>query len=234
MEKWKCIIVDDVEIDNLTVLSYAKRFPFFDVLGTFLSSREALKAIDTLQPDVIFLDIDMPHNNGLELRKRALEIPVCVFITSHTQYAVDGFELDALDYIVKPLHFDRFEQTARRIEIYLDTRKKASLFESVIGGGSVFIKEGHTETKLKLTEIKYLEALKNYTLIVTTEKKYRVLLSIGTLLKKPDFQSFIRVHRGFAVQKHFVEKVTPYEVQLSQAITVPIGRLYKENLKGLL
>ena len=234
MGKWKCIIVDDIEIDNLTVVSYAKRFPFLEVIGAFTSSREALAAISNNNVDVIFLDIDMPHYNGIQLRKQALEIPVCVFITSHTEYAIDSYELEALDYIVKPLNFDRFTQTANRIETFMDIRTKASLFEASVGNGSIFIKEGHTETKVKLQDVLYLEALKNYTLIVTKEKKHRVLLNIGTLLKENDFQSFVRVHRGFAIQKHFVQKISAQEIELQNAVFIPVGRSYKEQLNLLL
>ena len=183
---------------------------------------------------MIFLDIDMPNYNGIEVRKRALNIPACVFITSHTEYAIEGFELDALDYIVKPLTFDRFTKTVKRIEDFMDLRNKAELFEASIGGDAIFIKEGHSETKVKLTDVLYLEALKNYTLIATPEKKHRVLLNIGMLLKDDNFRSFVRVHRGFAVQKHFIKKISAQEIELADRIAIPIGRNYKDNLSQLL
>jgi two-component system, LytTR family, response regulator len=234
MEKWNCIIVDDIEIDNLTVLSYATRFPLFKILGAFTSSSEALKAISNNRVDVIFLDIDMPHMSGIELRKKAIEIPACIFITSHPEFAIEGFELDALDYIVKPLNFERFSKTVKRIEEFMDIKNKASLFDAAIGGGAIFIKEGHSETKVKLHDVLYLEALKNYTLIVTKEKKHRVLLNIGMLIKDENFQSFVRVHRGFAVQKHLITKISAQEIKIDDHTTIPIGRNYKENLSQLL
>lgn len=232
--KWKCIIADDTEIDNLMVVSYVKRFPFFELVGAFTSSRDALAAIEKHKPDILFLDVDMPHYSGIELRKKALEIPACVFITSHPEYALEGFELDAIDYIVKPLTFDRFSKTVKRIEEFMDIRNKAELFEASIGGGSIFIREGYSETKVKLSDVRYLEALKNYTLIATPEKKHRVLLNIGTLLKDDNFRSFVRVHRGFAVQKHFINQIRPGEIELNDNSTIPVGRNYKENLSQLL
>jgi two-component system, LytTR family, response regulator len=234
MEKWKCIIVDDIEIDRLTVLSYVKKFPFLEVIGVYGSSKEALFAIENNAIDIAFFDIDMPQYSGIDLRKKALEIPVCVFITSHPEYAIEGFELDAIDYIVKPLLFDRFSKTVKRIEEYMDIKNKATLFEATIGNGAIFIKEGYSETKVKLPDVLYLEALKNYTLIVTKEKKHRVLLNIGTLLKESDFQSFVRVHRGFAIQKHFVQKISAQEIELQNNFFIPIGRSYKDNLNKLL
>lgn len=234
MDKWKCIIVDDIEIDRITVLSYVKKFPFFEVIGVYGSSKEALVALENEVIDVAFFDINMPQFSGIDLRKKALEIPVCIFITSHSEYAIEGFALDALDYIIKPLTFERFSKTVKRIEEYMDIKNKAELFDATIGGGSIFIKEGHSETKVKLLNVLYLEALKNYTLIVTKEKKHRVLVNIGTLLKDNNFQSFIRVHRGFAIQKHFIQKINPQEIELVFNVSIPIGRNFKENIKLLL
>jgi len=234
MKKLRCIIVDDIEIDRLTVQSYIGRFDTFELVGAFASSAAAIAAMETNPTDVLFLDIDMPGGSGIELRKKALDIPVCVFITSHPEYAIDSYELEALDYLVKPLSIDRFSQTVKRIAHFMEMRSKASLFESAIGGGVVFIKEGHSETKVKLPDILYLEALKNYTLVVTADKKHRVLLNIGTLLKDNNFQAFIRIHRGFAVQKHFIHRITSHEVFLQDNLSIPIGRNYKDNLKNLL
>lgn len=228
--KWKCIIADDTEVDNLTVVSYVKRYNFFEIVGAFTSSREALAAIEQNDIDVIFLDIDMPHLSGLDLRRKVDQIPACIFITSHTEYAIEGFELDALDYIIKPLTFDRFTKTVNRIEQFMDIRNKATLFDASLGGGAIFIKEGHAETKVKMTDILYLEALKNYTLLITHEKQHRVLINIGTLLKDENFRSFIRVHRGFAVQKHLIRTIRANEIELDGGTIIPIGRNYKEHL----
>ena len=230
MENLNCIIVDDNEIDRLTVLSYAKRFPNISILGAFEDSAEALVAIENNKIDILFLDIDMPGLSGVELRKKANQVPACIFITSHPEFAVESFELETLDFIVKPLKLDRFEQTVRRITDFFDIKNKATLFESSIGGDVIYIKEGHEQTKVKLHEILYLEALKDYTLIITPQKRHCVLSSIGTLLKENHFQSFIRIHRSFAVQKQFIHKINTQEIILNNNISIPIGRSYKDNL----
>ena len=230
MENLNCIIVDDNEIDRLTVLSFAKRFPNLTIIGSFADSTEALLAIENNKIDILFLDIDMPGISGVELRKKANQVPACIFITSHPEFAVESFELDTLDFIVKPLKFDRFEQTIRRITDFFDIKNKATLFESSIGGDVIYIKEGHEQTKVKLHEILYLEALKDYTLIITPQKRHCVLSSIGTLLKENHFQSFIRIHRSFAVQKQFIHKINTQEIILNNNISIPIGRSYKDNL----
>ncbi|WDF48026.1 LytTR family DNA-binding domain-containing protein [Chryseobacterium sp. KACC 21268] len=234
MENLKCIIVDDNEIDRLTVLSFAKRFPNLHILGTFSDSIEALKAIENQSVDILFLDIDMAELSGVGLRKKVKYVPACIFITSHPEFAVESFELEALDFIVKPLKFDRFDQTMRRITDFFEIRNKASLFEASIGGDVIYIKEGHEQIKVKLHEILYLEALKDYTLVVTSKKRHCVLSSIGLLLKEVSFQSFIRIHRSFAVQKQFINKINTHEIILNNNIAIPIGRSFKDNLKFLL
>jgi DNA-binding LytR/AlgR family response regulator len=234
MAKFNCIIIDDDEIDRLTVLSFAKRFPNLNILGVFESAEEALLVIEKEKIDILFLDIDMPNLSGLDFRKNTLKIPVCIFITAHPEHAVESFELDTLDFIVKPIKLDRFSQTMSRIEEFMEIKLKAQLFEASIGGDTIYIKEGYEQTKVKLHDILYLEALKDYTLIVTNQKRHCVLSSIGTLLKENHFQSFLRIHRSYAVQKQFIKKVLTNEVVLNNEALIPIGRSYKENLNILL
>lgn len=234
MEKLNCIIIDDDEIDRLTVVSYAKRFPNLNILGSFELPEDALAIIETEKVDILFLDIDMPNINGLELRKKTLHIPICVYITAHPEHAVESFELETLDFIIKPIKFDRFTQTMNRIQEFMEIKHKAQLFEASIGGDTIYIKEGHQQTKVKLHDILYLEALKDYTLIVTNQKRHCVLSSIGTLLKENHFQSFIRIHRSFAVQKQFIQKINSQEILLNNNILIPVGRSYKDNLNFIL
>lgn len=230
MKKYTCIIVDDDEIDRLTAVSYAKKFPVLDILGVFESAEDAVPFLEKEKIDILFLDIDMPGLNGIDFRKKALEIPVCVFITAHPEHAVESFQIETLDFIVKPLKLDRFTQTVNRIEEFMEIKLKASLFEASIGGDTIYIKEGHEQTKVKLHEILYLEALKDYTLVVTDRKRHCVLSSIGNLLKEDHFQSFVRIHRSYAVQKQYVQKINSTEIILSNDAVIPIGRSYKENL----
>lgn len=234
MDTFACIIVDDDEIDRMMVLSFAKRFQNLDIKGVFVSAEDALSYLENRSVDILFLDIDMPGISGLELRKKIQTIPVCIFITAHPEYAVESFDVDTLDFIIKPLKFDRFTKTMMRIEEFMELKTKASLFESSIGGDTIYIKEGHEQTKVKLHEILYLEALKDYTLLVTSQKRHCVLSSIGNLLKEDHFQSFVRIHRSFAVQKHFVQKIGVNEILLNNNMTIPVGRSYKDELNLIL
>ncbi|NUY80646.1 response regulator transcription factor [Flavobacterium sp. MAH-1] len=234
MKTYSCLILDDDELDRLSVVSHVKRFPQFEIKGVFSEAGPALDLLLKQKIDILFLDIDMPGINGLEFREMAEEVPVCIFISAHPEHAIETFALDTLDFIVKPLKPDRFAQTAQRIEDYLDLKEKASLFEASVGGDVIYIKEGYEQTKIKLHDILYLEALKDYTKIVTNAKKHCVLSNLGTLLKETTFSSFIRIHRSFAVQKQFIQKILPNEVVLHNEVSVPVGRSYRDNLNTVL
>ncbi|HEY4286303.1 MAG TPA: LytTR family DNA-binding domain-containing protein [Puia sp.] len=232
-KKHRCIIVDDNKLDGLTILSFVRKCPFIQVDGLFESAVIALEFARKTPLDVLLLDIDMPGLNGLDLRKELSNIPACIFITSHPEFALEGFETAALDYLVKPVRPDRFEKAMERLELFLEVHHKAALLDYTLGEDTLFIKDGHNHIKLQLHEIIYLEALKDYTGIITRQKKYCVLTPLGNLLKEKPFQSFIRIHRSYAVQKHFIDKITPREVMISN-MQLPVGRSYKESIDRFL
>ena len=227
-----CMVVDDDEVDKLTVLAFLETYPFIQVKGSYDSSEMAFSAAQNIQPDVLFLDIDMPGMNGLELREKLLHVPACIFITSHPEFAIDSFELEALDFLVKPFSHERFAKTIEHLKEYMTIRKKAELLNHTLGADTIFIKDGHTQIKLQVHEIIYLEALNNYTSIITSNKKYTVLTSLGGLIKEKAFNNFIRIHRSYAVQKHFIKKIRAGEV-LIENVSLPVGRSYKEALNNL-
>jgi two-component system, LytTR family, response regulator len=234
MEKtFNCVVVDDDEIDRLTVLMNLQKFPFIRMQGAFSSAEEAVTHILKDPVQMILLDIDMPGMSGIELRSRLLNVPVCIFITSYPDYAVESFDAAALDFIVKPFTSERFSQAMQRAKEYLEIREKADLFEYSLGFDTVFIKQGHEKTKVKLHDILYLEALKDYTGIVTAQRKYCVLGSLGTLLQETNFRSFIRIHRSFAVQRHYIRKVDTNNVYVNKT-SLPLGKTFKKNIDELL
>ena len=232
-KKHRCIIVDDNKLDGLTILSFVRKYPFIQVDGLFESALIALEFARKTPLDVLLLDIDMPGLNGLDLRKELGDIPACIFITSHPEFALEGFETAALDYLVKPVRPDRFEKAMERLELFLEVHHKAALLDYTLGEDTLFIKDGHNHIKLQLHEIIYLEALKDYTGIITRQKKYCVLTPLGSLLKEKSFQTFIRIHRSYAVQKHLIEKITPRDVMINN-MQLPVGRSYKESIDRLL
>ena len=229
---YNCLILDDNEIDRLTALMFVKKYPFLKVVGLCSSAQEAAQAMQQQSVDVLLSDIDMPETSGLEFRAQMRHIPVCIFITANPDYAAESCEVEAFDFLLKPIKAERFEQSMARLQNYLELKRKAQLFEYSLGANTIFIKDGHEQIKVNLHDILYLEALKDYTRIVTKTKKYSVLASIGLLLQEVAFQSFIRTHRSYAVQKHYIERVAAQQVHLKD-YTIPIGRSYKDALANL-
>jgi DNA-binding LytR/AlgR family response regulator len=227
---YSCIIVDDKQIDRLTVQAFLRKYPFMELAGSFGSAAEALEYVRSAgAPDALFLDVDMPGKNGLDLRSELRTIPACIFITAHPEFALDGFELAALDYLVKPLKADRFEKAMRRLEEYLEVHFKADLLDFTLGENTVVIKDGYNQVKLQIQEIIYLEALKDYTGIVTKSRKYCVLSPLGSLIKEKAFQSFVRIHRSYAIHRHAVSEISAKGIRVND-ILLPVGRSYKESV----
>ena len=229
---YNCIIVEDDDLDRLIAASYIRSYPFLHLAGVFESAEEASGYIESNEVDVLFSDIDMPDINGIELRREWMKIPVCIFISSYPDYAAESFDVCAFDFIVKPLNDVRFDAAMKRCEEYFSIRKKADLLDFNLGEDIIFIKDGHKQIKLPLHQIIYLEALKDYTLVVTSQRKYSILSSIGNLLKGNNFQSFVRIHRSYAVQKHFIDSIAAQEVIVNNT-KLPVGRSYKNNLNTI-
>lgn len=230
---YSCIVVDDDEIDRLTVLALLEPYPFIHVAGRFASAKQALQHVAIARPDILFLDVDMPGMSGLELREELLDIPVCIFITSFPEYAVEGFEKEALDFLVKPITAARFSKAIERIQTWMELHQKASLLNHALGADSIFIKEGYEEIKVQLHEILYLEAMKDYTAVITKKRKYMVAMPMGSLIKEKPFEQFIRIHRSYTVPRHFIKRIGSEEVELADAIRLPVGRTYKHSLTAL-
>jgi two-component system, LytTR family, response regulator len=227
-----CLIADDNEIDRLTVVAHLRKFPFIQIAAICDSAHKALEYLQKHPVDVLFLDIDMPGLSGLELRSRFMDIRACIFITAYPDYAVEAFDASALDFLIKPITGDRFEKAIQRVRDYFDLRQKADLFEHSLGQDTIFIKEGHEKTKVKLHDILYLEALRDYTTIVTPQRKYHVLATLGNLLNENEFRSFLRIHRSFAVQRHYVRKLDTHNVYLDN-LSLPLGKAYRTDIEKI-
>lgn len=233
MNSYRCIVADDNELDRLTITSYLAKFPDLEIVGVCSDANEALDLIEKNEVDILFLDIDMPDMSGLELRKKAKQVPICIFATDHPEFALESFELETLDYLLKPYSFERFSLCVNRIREYMMLRTKAIQYETEEEKNFLFIKEGHKKVKVSLKEILYLNAFQNYTLIVTKTDKNYVLVNLGTLLKELNFQNFLRVHKSYAVNPDCIQSVNSKEIILENNIAIPIGRSYKESLNHL-
>lgn len=227
------IAIDDNPVDLLILKEYAADFPLLKHCGSFSNAIEGLAAAETIQPDLVFLDIEMPGTTGLEiLRQLKSKVPIAVFITSHPEFALEGFQLSALDYILKPLTTDRFDHTAGRIHDYWDMKQKAISYEVQFEKESLTIKEGHNQIKLPQQDIIYLEAMQDYTKVVTEKKNYLTLTTLTGFLEKIANNNFLRVHRSYAVAINKIKELHANKVVCGNN-SIPIGKTYRSALAQL-
>ncbi len=221
------IAIDDNPVDLLILREYAAQFPFLKHYGGFNTVAEGLSAVEDLKPDLIFLDIEMPEQSGLDvLRQIKQKVPIAIFITSHPEFALDGFELSALDYILKPLTAERFQITAKRIQEYWEMKQKAILYEVLFEKESLTIKDGHSQVKLPQQDIVYLEAMQDYTKVVTEKKNYMTLTTLTGFMEKLSGNNFLRVHRSYAVAVKKIKELHSNRIICGDSI-IPIGKTYR-------
>jgi DNA-binding LytR/AlgR family response regulator len=224
------IAIDDNMVDLLVMKEYASNYPFLQYCGSYTSASDGLAAVETINPDLIFLDIEMPGSTGLEILRQLKErIPIAIFITSHPEFALDGFELSALDYVLKPLTAERFATTAKRIEEYWEMKQKAISYEVLFEKESLTIKDGHSQVKLPQQDIIYLEAMQDYTKVVTENKNYLTLTTLTGFLEKLSNKNFIRVHRSYAVAINKIKEIHANKI-ICGDLDIPIGKTYKNSV----
>ncbi len=227
------IAIDDSPVDLLILKEYALEHPFLQHTGSFSGFTEALPAIADLRPDLVFLDIEMPGMSGIEiLRKIKSQVPMAVFITSHQEFALEGFELSALDYILKPVTAERFADTARRVEDYWSMKQKSAAYEVLFETESLTIKDGHNRIRLPQQDIIYLEAMQDYTKVVTEKKNYLTLTTLSRFLEELSGNQFLRVHRSYAVARNKIRELHFNKIICGDAI-IPIGKTYRNTVNQL-
>ncbi|MCF0052140.1 LytTR family DNA-binding domain-containing protein [Dyadobacter sp. LJ53] len=227
------IAIDDNPLDLLFISEFAKAFPFLQNCGTFANALEGYEAQQYIKPDLVFLDIEMPGFTGLELLKKIRsEVDIAVFITSHHEFAIEGYELSALDYILKPLTEARFQETARRIREYALMKHRAEAYEVLFGDDTLTIKEGHNQVKLSQKDIIYLEAMQDYTKIITQQKNYVTLSTLTCFMEQLPSDRFMRIHRSYAVSLNQIKELRHSEVVCNNTV-IPVGKTYRSAIAKL-
>ncbi|MEP6750425.1 MAG: LytTR family DNA-binding domain-containing protein [Bacteroidota bacterium] len=225
------IIADDQEIDRLNIEAMASAFPFLHKVASCSHPLEALEFITRFEPDIIFVDIEMPDMTGLELvRMTAGKVPAPVFITSHPEFALESYEIEAFDYLLKPVNSGRFEKCALRLRDFFQLRDNAFAFGKEQETGCIIIKQGHDKYKIFLQDIIYLEAMKDYIAIITPEKKYLVLGTISSMQEKLPAEKFARIHRSYIVNKDKIQAWKGNKILIDN-YELPVGKLYKNVLR---
>lgn len=224
------INVDDDELDRDTVTNLSSSFKSLVQVGECSGPVEAMEMIKNYKPDLIFLDIEMPDATGIQLLKNVRTfVPMAVFITSHPSYALDGFELNALDYILKPCTADRFGACMKRVEEYWEMKQKSLLYEVNFEKDVVTIKEGYTQINIPVNDILYCEAMQDYTKIVTGQKNYLTLATLTDFLANLNPSLFLRVHRSYAVNVKKVSAFATGKLTINN-FEIPIGKTFRSQI----
>ena len=213
----KAIAIDDEPIALTIIQEFCRRIGGINLL-TFTSAREGMQAVWNDPPQVLFLDIRMGNANGVELARNLPMDTQLIFTTAYTEYAFDGFELNAVDYLHKPFSYERFQKALTKARQQLDTQIPTT----------ITLKVEHRLVPVTLTEIIYIEALDNYVRLYLTEK--RKLMSQMTMTELVGLlpkNVFVRIHRSFIVNRTFIESFNRQEVYIKGLLRpLPIGRTY--------
>jgi DNA-binding LytR/AlgR family response regulator len=211
---------------------YVRKVPELNLLNTFSNPLEALEALRTLSVDLLFLDVQMPEITGISLLKVLKKRPLVVLTTAYSEYALEGYELDVADYLLKPITFERFLKSVDKIMQRLNAEPKplVTTSENAPTPTFVFVKDGTKLVKIQLNEILYVEGLKDYVTIHTTHQKITTLQRMKALEEQLPADKFIRIHNSFIVSLNAIEVVHKNEVEVKGA-SLPIGDTYKKSFK---
>lgn len=232
IKELSCIVVDDDDLDRLAVEIEA-RASGMKIIGSFDHAAQAAETIRNHQPDVLFLDVEMPGITGLELfRSIQSYSPLCVIISSYPEFAIESFQLKVFDYILKPLTADRFKSCTDRLSDFAEIRAKAEAYTALIENEKVTFKEGHNVIYLKVSDILYLEAFGDYTKVVTRNKNYLTLATLGGFLEDLPADKFTRIHRSYAVCKDQISHIGNTSVVIAD-VNLPVGKTYRSFLRQI-
>jgi len=233
-----CIAVDDEPLALGLICSFIEQTPFLKLTGSFSSGIKALEALHENNIDLIFLDIQMPDLTGIQLA-RTLESkggsskPRVVFTTAFNNYAIEGYKVDALDYLLKPYDYEEFLKAANKAKAYaeaLQTRQTAPDHEEYI-----FLKIEYQLVRVAIKDIVYIEGLKDYAKIhlVNEAKPLLSLITLKSLEEKLPARQFMRIHRSFIIALEKIDAITKNAVQIG-GINITVGDQYKDAMKQFL
>jgi len=230
--KLNCVIIEDEPLARNLMTEYVRKVPELNLLNAFSNPLEALEALRTLSVDLLFLDVQMPEITGISLLKVLKKRPLVVLTTAYSEYALEGYELDVADYLLKPITFERFLKSVDKIMQRLEAEPKAVITTSENSPSPtfVFVKDGTKLVKIQLDEILYVEGLKDYVTIHTTNQKITTLQRMKALEEQLPADKFIRIHNSYIVALNAIEVVQKNEVEIKGA-SLPIGDTYKKSFK---
>jgi DNA-binding LytR/AlgR family response regulator len=228
--KIKCILIDDEPLATKVLLNYFNNFPEFEIIGTFYNPIEALDFINNNTIDVIFLDIHMPAMTGFEMIKLIEYKTRIIITTAFREFAAESYELDVLDYLVKPIPLPRFIKCIHKIEAEFNSKNNIKIDNHRIEP-HIFIKVDKKMVKIILDEILFIEGMKEYIKVATVDKTYITHKSLSSLSEELPLDRFIRIHKSYTIAIDKVKFIEGNRIQI-HSHTLPIGRNYSKDVKN--
>jgi DNA-binding LytR/AlgR family response regulator len=226
-----CIIVDDEPFARKLLQGYCNRLPDLNVTGNYASGIEAMSALQEKPPDLLFLDIQMPGLNGLDLLRTLPSAPYIIFTTAYSEYAVQGFEWDAVDYLLKPFDFPRFLKAINRVR----NRQLPAISQEKSGADTyLFVKEGRDLVKLKIDDILFIKGQKDYVQFhCLSNHRTLSLMNLKDLEQKLTAYQFLRIHQSYIINTTHMTRCSLETVQIGEQ-TLPVSQSYRLQLKAYL
>jgi DNA-binding LytR/AlgR family response regulator len=228
----KCIIVDDERLAQQVIQNHLQKIPGFQIMATCNNAAEAAAALRNFEVDLIFLDIQLPGITGLHFLRSLIDPPLVILTTAYAEYAVESYEFNVIDYLLKPISFERFKRAINKLtddRIFFQN----NLEKMPPSTEHIFIKSGSKFFRINFPEIQYVEAMKDYLKIHTADFRLVTLQTMGEMEKILPSKQFIRVHKSFIVGVSHIRTVYGNSIELEKT-TIPIGISYKTNVMNFI
>jgi len=222
-----CLVVDDEPIAREGMMEYVRQIDYLNPVAQCKSAAEAAGLLQKNKIDLIFLDIQMPKLTGIEFIKALAEPPLVIFTTAYSEYALEGFELDVVDYLLKPISFSRFLKSAEKAQSYLKAKNK----EVSITDDFFFIKCNGKIEKIMMSDVIYIEAMANYVIIYTRQKKYITYLTFSGIEEQLPAHLFVRIHKSYLVAISAIQTIDGNEV-ITSLMRLPLSKNYRNEVMG--
>ena len=222
-----CILIEDEPLARNGIAEHINQIPFVRLEAIFENAMEAITFLNEKDVDVILSDINMPGINGVDFLKTLSKRPLFIFITGRADYAVESFDLEVFDYILKPYSFERLFKALSRAQAHLLKKEVPEKAET----GKLTIKENYRNYLVPHDEIQYVEGDKEYIRIYTIEREFLIIYSLKKITNDLPADIFIRVHKSYIVNKAFVRAVDPDKIIMKGSIkNIPIGATYRDEV----
>lgn len=226
--KYRCLIIDDEALARSLIQTHCVNYDNIEVVATCQTALEANELLKKTSIDFVFLDIEMPEINGIEWLKQLKDPPKVILTTAYAEFALDGFELNVIDYLLKPITLNRFDIAMNKLFSIFDLEEKAEKVKITNTQGSFLIKSSHELIKVELNEILYIEAQHKYLKIVTSRTTINTLYSLKAFKELLPDKMFYQVHRSFIVQISKVEKING-NLAIIKEYQIPIAKPNKSD-----